>query len=116
MFQTDVAKLLENHYKTELEDYTIALSTQDSNSKRTPVHLASLNRYQKCYQTLKLMLKQETAENSFQNYMQYWNESETILKRNVPDPRQYHDVLNEVEQALKKSQVDQMINRYQSQF
>lgn len=48
--------------------------------------------------------------------MQYWNETETILKRNVPDPRQYHDILNEVESGIKQNQVEQLKNKYSNLF
>lgn len=56
-FHESAVKLYEKHLQTEFDDYSTALTLQDANTKRTPLHLGSLNRYQRCYQTLKRMVK-----------------------------------------------------------
>lgn len=57
MFHEGATKVLEQYLQVELDDYVTALSLQNTVGRHTPIHLGSLNRYQRCYQTLKRMIR-----------------------------------------------------------
>ena len=97
VFKEAAKEVSRSYFNSRLEEYSEALSAQDSVELRTALHLGSLNKCQRCFPVLELMLREGCT-----NYQDYVEMSQRVSGDidHYEDPRIYNHLVGDLQNAL----------------